>query len=97
MPRDIVGNGRMFFTILLTNTCRRMIVPALMTVTCSASKRKGIPRPEEAVDRLRVDEIPEEPEYRAKILEVEDPKSRIHEDHEHEARVPRTMAAPFNT
>ncbi len=47
IPVTIVGSGGQSFTMRLTNTCSRMIVPALITVTCSASKVKvqGRPRP----------------------------------------------------
>ncbi len=37
MPVTMVGSGFQSLTSRLIRTCRRMIVPALMTVTCSAS------------------------------------------------------------
>ena len=45
MPVTIVGSGFQSLTSRLTSTCSRMIVPALMTVTCSASKVKVQGRP----------------------------------------------------
>ena len=38
MPVTIVPSAGRFLTIRLTMTCSRMMVPALITVTCSASK-----------------------------------------------------------
>jgi len=42
-PPSIVGSGFRSFTMRLTKTCSRMIVPALMTVTNSASNLNGSP------------------------------------------------------
>ena len=36
---------------------------------------------------MRVDEVAQEPEHRAEVLEVEDPEARVDEDHEHEPGV----------
>ena len=40
IPTTIVGSARVFLTRLDTTSCSRMIVPALITVTCSTSNRK---------------------------------------------------------
>jgi len=45
MPVTIVGRAGVVLTARLTRTCSRMIVPALMTVTCSASKTNVQGRP----------------------------------------------------
>ena len=37
MPVTMVGRAVQSLTMRLTSTCSRMMVPALMTVTCSAS------------------------------------------------------------
>ena len=87
-PPSIVGSGLRFFTIRLTTTCSRMIVPPLMTVTNSASNLNG--RPSEAKTAFigrGVDEVAEEPEDRPEVLEVEDPEERVDDDHEHEPGV----------
>ena len=43
MPVTIVGSAGTFLTARLTRIWRRMIVPPLMTVTCSASNFSGTP------------------------------------------------------
>ena len=43
----------------------------------------------EAVHGGGVHEVPEVPEHRSEVLEVEDPETGVHHDHEHEAGVPQ--------
>ena len=45
IPVIIVGSAPRFFTIRLTTTWSRMIIPASITVTCSASNTKSHGRP----------------------------------------------------
>ena len=43
MPVIMVGSGLAFFTIRLTNTCNKIMVPALTMVTYSGPNFSGMP------------------------------------------------------